>query len=210
MGTKNKFKYPYKGIQHLDSLAKALSIPIQELIEISRQANNLYIAQPPIKKDSSEKRYTFGAKSRLKKILIRINNIFLKRVQYPDFIQNVKGKSYITNAQKHVNSKIIFNEDIKNFFPSTKRKWILLVWKDFFHFSNEVAECLTNLTTKDGFLPQGAETSTYLANLIFFDIEPQLYANFTNQGLMYTRYVDNISISSKSNIEGNKKSRDGT
>lgn len=41
-------------------------------------------------------------------------------------------------------------------------------------FSDDVAEILTMLTTKDGGLPQGAVTSSFLANLVFWDYEPSL------------------------------------
>lgn len=200
----SSFSYPYKRIQHLDSLAKSLAMPVQTLIELSQNASNMFIPQ---KKDDTKKRDLYSAKPQLKKVLIRINEIFLKKVKYPDFIHNVKGRSYITNARIHTDSKVIFKEDIKNFFPSTQKGLILKVWKDFFCFSHEVAECLTNLTTKDGFLPQGAETSTYLASLFFFDIEPKLYMNFSQQGLDYTRYVDDITVSSKLKVSNNLKSK---
>jgi hypothetical protein len=44
-----------------------------------------------------------------------------------------------------------------------------------------------------------------LANLIFFDYEPHLVAKFLENGILYTRFVDDISVSSKNKISGKEK-----
>src|SRR5690606_37436644 len=80
------------------------------------------------------------------------------------------------------------------------------VWREFFGFSEAVAQCLTKLTTRQGELPQGAITSSFLANLVFWQDEPILQARFAAQGLVYSRYVDDIAISSKSFLADEGKS----
>lgn len=90
----------------------------------------------------------------------------------------------------------MISEDIGSFFPSTTPERIFDVWKNFFGFSDEVAHCLTSLTTKHGELPQGAITSPHLANLIFWRDEPTLHDRLANQGITYSRFVDDIAVSS--------------
>ena len=46
-----------------------------------------------------------------------------------------------------------------------------------------------------GSLPQGAHTSPGLGNLIFWDREPQIEQRIRNLGFTYTRYVDDVTIS---------------
>lgn len=103
--------------------------------------------------------------------------------------------AYVTNAKLHVNKKIVICEDIQSFFPSVKARLVYDVWVGFFHFHPEVAELLTALTTKEGALPQGAITSSYLANLVLFRWEPTLYERLASEGIVYSRYVDDIALS---------------
>ncbi len=81
------------------------------------------------------------------------------------------------------------------FFPSTGRKLVRKMWQHFFHFPPDVASLLTNLTTYKNFVPQGASTSSYIANLIFWDKEPRLVEELRKRGIYYSRYVDDITIS---------------
>jgi hypothetical protein len=71
------------------------------------------------------------------------------------------------------------------------------IWRSLFSFSEDVSHLLTKLTTKDGALPQGAITSSYLANLAFWRHEPLIHDHFKDLGIQYSRYVDDITVSSK-------------
>ena len=70
------------------------------------------------------------------------------------------------------------------------------MWENVFRFSAEVATILTRLTTKSGYLPQGAKTSSYLANLVFYRDEPELVRHLASVGWRYSRLTDDITISS--------------
>jgi hypothetical protein len=56
------------------------------------------------------------------------------------------------------------------------------------------------LTTYQGRVPQGASTSSFIGNLILWDKEPKFVMELSNRGFYYTRYVDDITISSKEYI----------
>ena len=96
----------------------------------------------------------------------------------------------VRNAELHVGRKILIKEDIKSFFPSTSSDLVVSVWHSLFGFSHEVSRCLTALTTLNGQLPQGAKTSTFLANLVLWKNEPDLVAYLRSNGLQYSRYID--------------------
>ncbi|WP_208931843.1 reverse transcriptase domain-containing protein [Rheinheimera sp. F8] len=62
--------------------------------------------------------------------------------------------------------------------------------------------CFTYTTSGDtsGYeqhLVQGALTSSYIANLVFWDVEHQVVKRLKRMGLKYTRLIDDITISSK-------------
>jgi hypothetical protein len=161
-------------------------------------AEGMYrVAKRETKRDGSV-RQTFDAYPNLKGVQIKIKERLLRRVIYPPYLHgSLRGRSPRTNAETHVNAKITFAEDISNFFPSASRDLIQRVWVGFFGFSEDVAQVLTMLTTKDGGLPQGAVTSSYLANLGFWEYEPNLVKNFSERGLAYSRYVDDVTVSSR-------------
>jgi hypothetical protein len=96
---------------------------------------------------------------------------------------------------KHVGQRLVITEDVESFFPATSEKVVFEIWHRFFCFPPDVAQCLTKLTTKDGSLPQGAKTSPLLANLVFWEIEPDLVLKFESRGIVYTRLVDDITCS---------------
>jgi hypothetical protein len=200
-------RYSCEPIHSIAALEMALGIPEQRLKHIAATANQSYrLAAEEVKKDGS-KRQTFDAYPRLKFVQRRIKECILSRVEYPDYLNgSLKGRSPRKNAEAHVGAKITISEDIANFFPTISSTLVKAMWFGLFGFSDEVANLLTLLTTKDEGVPQGAITSSYLANLVFWATEPQLYNHFRRRGYQYTRYVDDISVSCKRRITDHEKS----
>jgi hypothetical protein len=79
------------------------------------------------------------------------------------------------------------------------------MWQHFFHFPKDVAVILTKLTTYNKIVPQGAPTSSYVSNLIFWDEEPKLEYQLRQQGFRYSRFVDDITISSDKFVSKQKQ-----
>lgn len=112
----------------------------------------------------------------------------------------VKGRSIKTNAEKHINKKEILCLDIKNFFPTIQKNIVLDIFKSL-HYVDKIAELLTELTTFNGVLPQGAPTSPYLANIAFESVDEKLISIALDENLEYTRYADDLTFSADFNIE---------
>lgn len=200
--------YPCEPIRGLSSLSKALGVQQNLLIRISERANHLYRVAKQDKKADGSIRQTFDAFPVLKSVQTRIQFRILKRIVYPSYLQgSLRGCSPRTNAAIHVNAKIAFAEDIANFFPSAHYDLIKNIWAGFMGCSDDVAEILTMLTTKDNGLPQGAVTSSFLANLVFWNYEPHLVAKLHARGLKYSRYVDDISVSCERRLQAGDQSR---
>lgn len=147
-------------------------------------------------------REVFCAKPKLKEIQSRIKFAILKRVSFPNYLTgSLKGRDYITNARLHSGARVLICEDVTKFFPSVSAEKVFDIWRHFFGFSDQVAELLTRLTTKAGSLPQGASTSSYLANLVLWREEPLLEAKLAEHGITYSRFVDDMSMSCKRNLK---------
>jgi hypothetical protein len=198
--------YSHAAIHGMAALSKALGVHQTVLARLALNAETTYRIAKSEKKGDGSLRQTYDALPRLKAVQIKIKERLLQRVIFPSYLHgSLRGRSPRTNAASHIRAKITFAEDISNFFPSASRALVHRVWTDLFGFSEDVAALLTALTTKDGGLPQGATTSSYLANLVFWDYEPGLVKILALRGLRYSRYVDDITVSSRLRLEPNEK-----
>lgn len=185
----------------VEALARILKHSLEELQSIANTANQRYrVIQRP--KDGGGVRICYDALGVLKSIHARIRKKILERVDYPPYLYGgikdpVSPRGQKANAEHHVNPGLLVTVDIKQFFPSITRRLIFEVWQRFFHFPPAVAEILTTLTTKGGRLPQGTKTSDLLANLVFWNIESQVVADFHERGIKYTRLTDDIACSTR-------------
>lgn len=194
--TPNRPLYPCEPIRNLHALASALRVPEEELNVLAKLANRSYSKVPP--KPGKKPRECFNAKPRLKAVHKKIKEAIFHHVEFPIYLTgSIKGRDHVLNADRHKNKAVLICEDVKKFFPSVRAERVKDVWLNFFGFSEEVALLLTQLTTKDGGLPQGAITSSYLANLVFWRDEPLLEAKLAARGIDYSRYVDDVAMSSK-------------
>lgn len=192
-----KPRYPHQRIQSVASLSAALSVPEGELASLAKIASSQYRQTKPITKPDGSIRQPLDALPSLKRVQRQIQVKLLRKVEYPPYLTgSLPGGSPRANAILHTAPAIVISEDIARFFPTTRSELVHRVWADFFGFSDEVADILTALTTKDGFLPEGARTSSYLANLVFWDCEPILVEQLAVLGAMYSRYVDDVTLSS--------------
>jgi RNA-directed DNA polymerase len=121
----------------------------------------------------------------------------------------VKGRGIAQNAQNHVNCRVILNIDIENFFPSITSNRVRGLFITY-GTSAEVADLLVKICCFDeksqrSGIPQGAPTSPVISNMILgsFDSEMTSLISGTNKSsrskknFCYTRYADDITISSK-------------
>ena len=193
----NDLFYGATPIRQMPSLAKALNLPETALHDLAAQVPKLYRIAKQIRKTDGSLRITYDAHPSLKRIHRKIQQEMLTAVHFPQFLTgSLKGRDIKSNARVHLGAAILINEDVSGFFPSTTRAQVFDIWHNFFGFSPDVADCLATLTTYQGSLPQGAITSSYLANLAFWRDEPNLRDRLATQGIRYSRYVDDISLSS--------------
>ena len=204
----NKPFYRNAPIKSVGALAQTLQLAEPQLIQLARNASRMYRKVSIPKKDGTT-RYTWDAQKQLKEVHGLINSRIFYRTTFPLFLQGgirdpLYPRDYVRNADIHVDASSLVTLDIADFFPSTNDSTVMDIWTTFFRFPPVVAKLLTMLTTKDGFLPQGARTSSYLANLAFFRDEHDLVARLEKQGWRYSRLVDDITISKKRRATGDE------
>lgn len=193
-------KYHGNPIASISSLSAALDVPEDILLKFSNTADDYYKQNTPEIKSNGKERITYRVDDSLKAIQDKIKVRIFQQMTFPLYLQgsirDIKNpRDYISDAKIHTGKRIIISEDVSDFFPSIKYNMVLRMWMYIFKFPEDISIILTKLTTYRGFCPQGSKTSSYIANLIFWNNEPTLYQYLKNQDITYSRYVDDITIS---------------
>lgn len=115
------------------------------------------------------------------------------------------GSSIKKNAEAHVDSRFMLKLDFKNFFPSITLDDILL------HFQRHLSDQLDPLTQQlvahaCCWMPErrpplrlciGAPSSPMLSNSIMYEFDCLISKIAEQDGVVYTRYADDITFSSR-------------
>jgi len=137
----------------------------------------------------------------LKDIQNRLMSRVFKHVIFPyHVVGSTKKRSGVINAKIHTGSLYHLQTDLVGFFDfvNYKNVYKALIALDF---SADVAGLITQLTTLNGHLPQGAPTSPFLANLVGLALDRILLEYCGSMNLIYTRYVDDITMSGSYNFK---------
>ncbi|BDA80154.1 hypothetical protein LPTSP3_g30840 [Leptospira kobayashii] len=110
----------------------------------------------------------------------------------------VNDKSILSNAKKHLNAKWILNLDIENFFGTINFGRVLgLFLSKPYKFDKKIATLIAQLVTYQNVLPQGSPASPIISNLICNKMDRDFISFCKSKHLIYTRYADDITISSQ-------------
>lgn len=133
----------------------------------------------------------------------------------------VAKRSILSNATPHVGKAVVINCDLENFFPTLSYPRVKGLFKSL-GYSVEIATILAILTTEaqqkevilDGeklylytgerYLPQGSPTSPMITNLICRKMDKRMEGISQNLGFTYTRYADDMTLSSNEYLNINK------
>lgn len=128
------------------------------------------------------------------KMPVNINSAFAYR----------KGVNVFDAVNAHSMSRHFFQTDILNFFSSINSRMVrevieenvdVIPVSDLHHYIDRVIE----LVIVNGSLPVGFSTSPIISNLCFYKFDEKLSSRCLKRGLIYTRYSDDIIISSVDN-----------
>jgi len=190
-----------------ETLAKILGYPLEELLqvieEIKIHPRKYYYSYQKISTKNGKKkvRNIDPSRDKLRDVQNKLNKKILSKIKLPEHIQgSVKGKSNISNAKLHRSKKFHFLTDLSNFFPFVTNK---LVFRTLCScgFSPSVSRVITQLTTFKGHLPQGATTSSTLANLVGLKFDIPIIEICQQNNIIYSRYVDDLTFSSDTDFK---------
>lgn len=148
-----------------------------------------------IPKKSGGMRSISAPSQRLLLIQRKILQTLLKDLkEHPAAKAYVRGKNIRENARFHLGQEVLLKLDISDFFHTVRSEHVASVFSKCSTSEAEV-EALTKLCVLDDRLPQGAATSGKLSNLVFRSCDVEIMKAVRREGLRYSRYADDISIS---------------
>lgn len=127
--------------------------------------------------------------------------ILLSRLdRSPHSFGGVRKQNQVRCARWHLGQKFVYTADIRRFYPSIHFSRVMRLFGEL-GCSTEVARALTRLTTTNYRLEQGFITSPILADRIFQQADKRIAGLCAKARLVYTRYVDDITISGPFNLK---------
>jgi len=110
-------------------------------------------------------------------------------------------RNIVTNAKRHAGNAYLLAIDMLDFFHQVQWQMVYDSLSGLpFQVPGEVPEFISNLCTYNGRLPMGAPTSPVLSNIAAHRLDKELEKYCAGEGLVYTRYVDDICISSNNPV----------
>ncbi|SUB63528.1 Retron-type reverse transcriptase [Plesiomonas shigelloides] len=197
-----------ESIASITNLCTALSISIDELNTVLQMEPSEWYVKDYVPKSDGSERVIYKPHHLLRRIQRRINKRILSRIiKWPEFIygsvpnekvdaNTIIRKDYVSCAAKHCGAKSILKVDIKDFFDNIQQYHVLNIFRGFFNYSDEVSKTLANLCCYNERVVQGALTSSYIASLCLWDVETEVVKRLMRHRLVYTRLVDDITVSS--------------
>lgn len=111
----------------------------------------------------------------------------------------VIGRNTQSNAMMHIGKRHLLSLDITNFFESIDKKTVQIAFTSL-GFNTDMASNLSSICTLEDKLVQGFPTSPIVANIVCVQMDKLLHELCTKCNATYSRYADDISISSDKNL----------
>jgi RNA-directed DNA polymerase len=181
-------------VSNTAQVASLLETPPGKINHLLSRLDKQYHPRSRKKRDGTE-RTLFVPSEALKQLQRKIYDQILSKVPLlPCVLGGVRGKSPFENAAIHTNQPVLFKMDIAQCFPSIGPRRVLAIFQSI-GFGPEAAGLLTKITTWQNQLPQGAPTSSTLANLALLRVDLRITQLTEQQGFRYSRWVDDLTFS---------------
>lgn len=182
--------FPLVSKRHLSAI---LGYPLTHIESVAKKAGSHY--KPCEIEVNNKKRRIDRPTDELK----LIQKAILRKILYsiplpPTMLGGVINCSTKQNGSYHIGQPQVVTLDLRDCFPTTNDRKVFAVYKKY-KCSDEIASLLTKLTTFQHRLPQGAPTSSMLANLVLLPLHNDIQDLTREMGLIFTIYIDDITIS---------------
>jgi RNA-directed DNA polymerase len=183
-------------ILSINDLARRLGTPVDRPRQIADEVNTHYRFFSKIDAKKQKTRHFRDPSAELKEIQRRLKRL-LERTELSAVAHGgVRGRSPRSNASQHLEKPCVVTVDVRQFFPNVRHYIIYRLFRRELKHGRDVARLMTRLVTLHAQLPQGAPTSTVVANLLLTSaVDAPILAAATSANSAATRFVDDIAFS---------------
>jgi hypothetical protein len=185
----------------IESIASRTRVPPDKLRRIASNASRRYHEFTIPKRDGTER--TIAHPSRPLKALQRFlaRNLFGVAPVHSAATAYMTGSNIRDNAARHAHTKFTVRLDFADFFPSftaaSVSNFVMgLSEKYLVPLTEEDVKFVCNIVCRHGILPIGAPSSPKITNAMMFDFDERAFQFARDSGAVYTRYADDIFVSS--------------
>lgn len=134
-----------------------------------------------------------GLKGIQRQLANKLQDIYIPKSAAHGF---TREKTILTNAREHSRKRYVFKVDLQDFFPSIHfgRVMGLFISKPY-AIQRNIAIVIAKIACFNNVLPQGSPCSPVISNMICAYMDFQLSNMAKSHGCFYTRYADDITIS---------------
>ena len=191
-------------IRQLKHLASHLGVSVEQLEKVAESPGSWceeLILHDPAK--PNKERTVLNVIGPLRRIQDRLlRQVLLRKLPVSDFSHGgVRGRHIKSNVEPHLKSIFVFTTDISDFYPTISHNRVYRLFTQDFCCSPDVARICTKLCTYKHYLALGLITSPILADQVMRPIDLRIGAACQKAGLVYTRYVDDLTISGSFDLE---------
>lgn len=185
----------------IELLSKTSSIPEAKLLSLSATASRRYKVYTIPKRTGGDRLIEHPSRE-LKAIQRWIVHTLIDRFPvHEDATAYRKGTGIRANAERHRQTKYTNRYDFKNFFPSFSRDRVLQYVSSLsqnlgIELTPRDLEFVANIVCRNGRLTIGAPSSPAITNAMMFEFDQRMHEVCLQRGLVYTRYADDIFVSS--------------
>lgn len=205
--TEAEIEADFPNLETIYDVSRILNIKTKTLAYLlyghEKRGNHLY-NEFTISKSNCEKRVINAPIKPLKIIQKRLSYVLTcVYFQRPSAHGFLSKKSIKTNALAHSKKRIVFNIDLKDFFPSINfgRVRGMLISKPY-SLPPKAATIIAQIACYKNELPQGSPASPIISNMICSKLDRQLQDLAKATKSTYTRYADDITFSTnKSSLD---------
>jgi RNA-directed DNA polymerase len=191
-------------IRQVKHLAHRLGVDVRTLEGVAEAPEQwcvkLELRDPAKPKKKRDVLNVVGPLRRLQTRILR--DILLPALPVSQFSHGgVRGRHIKTNLEPHLGSAFVFTTDISEFYSSISHNRVYRLFAQTFQCSPDVARICTRLCTHDHHLALGLITSPILADQVMYRIDERIGRACRKAKLIYTRYVDDLTISGPYDLE---------
>ena len=173
-----------------------LHFPRRDLRRLAKNAGRYYRSFDIRFTPDSKWRHIDNPTEHLKCLQRRINRKLLQTVELPEsMLGAVPKKSVQENMRLHAGQLCLARLDLRDCFPRTGPRQVFHVYRRIFGCSSEIARLLTQLTTFQHRVPQGAPSSPCIVNLSLLPLHAELRHLAEARGLLFSMWIDDVAVS---------------